>query len=74
MASPLRVRGVRSNHYETSEYVTQKIYLPATDDDGNSILVCLYRELYIVDNLRAKMLIGNDIIGPENIVIDIANK
>ena len=74
MATPLRVRGVGSSHHETSEYITQRIYLPATDDDGKPILACLHRELHIVDNLRAKMLIGNDIIGPEGIVIDVANK
>ena len=74
MATPLRVRGVGSSHHETSEFVTQHIYLPAIDDQGNPILACFYRELHIVDNLRAKMLIGNDIIGPEGIVIDIANK
>ena len=38
------------------------------------MLVCLRRELYIIDNLRVKMLIGNDIIEPEGIIIDIANK
>ena len=74
MASPLRVRGVGSSHHETAEFVTQHIYLPAIDEKRNPILACLYRELHIVDNLRAKMLIGNDIIGPEGIVIDVANK
>ena len=74
IASPLRVRGVGASHHETSEFITQRIYPPAIDGNGKSILACLYRELHIVNNLRAKMLIGNDIIGPEGIVIDVANK
>ena len=74
MASPLRVRRVRLNHHETSEYITQKIYLPVTNNDDNSILIYLYRELYIINNLRAKILIRNNIIGPKNIIIDVVNK
>ena len=74
MTSPLRVRRVGLNHHEISKYITQKIYLPATDNNDNSILVYLYRELYIINNLRTKILIRNDIIRPKNIIIDIANK
>ena len=49
-------------------------YLPGTTNDGTKAIGCIRREIHLVDNLRAKMLIGNDIIGPEQIVIDIANK
>ena len=38
------------------------------------MLIYLYRELHIVDNLRVKMLIENNIIGPKEIVINIVNK
>ena len=41
MASSLRVRGIGSTKHETSEFVTQHIYLPATDDQGKPLLVCL---------------------------------
>ena len=68
------MRGVRSNYYEISKYITQKIYLLVIDNDGNSILIYLYRELYIINNLRTKILIRNNIIRSENIIIDIVNK
>lgn len=74
MTSPLKVRGVGSSKHETSEYITQDLYFPGTDAKGNEVLACIRRELHIVDELRAKMLIGNDIIGLEGIVIDVANK
>ena len=38
------------------------------------MLAYIYRELYIIDDLRAKILIRNDILGPKNIVINISNK
>ena len=74
MATSLRVREVGASKHETSEYVTQDLYLPGIDDQGRKVLAYLRRELHIVDNLRVKMLIKNDIIRPEGIVIDIANK
>lgn len=70
----MEVRGLGSSRHETSEYVTQNLYFPGIDDKGQAVLACVRRELHIVDDLRAKMLIGNDIIGPEGIVIDVANK
>ena len=38
------------------------------------MLAYLYRELYIVDNLRVKILIKNNIIKSKKIVINIVNK
>ena len=49
-------------------------YLPGTTNNGTKAIGCIRREIYLVNNLRAKMLIGNDIISPKQIVIDIANK
>ena len=73
MASPLKVRGLGTSKHETSEYVTSPVYLPAVDKNTDKkILACVRREVHIVDDLRAKMLIGNDILGPEKIVVDIA--
>ena len=38
------------------------------------MLIYLRRELHIINDLRAKMLIKNNIIKPEGIIIDVANK
>ena len=74
MASPLKVRGVGSSSHETLEYITHNICIPARDKNGKPVITCIRRELHIVDDLRAKMLIGNDILGPEAITIDVAKK
>ena len=75
IALPLPVRGIRISKYETSEYITVPIYLPGVQDtgpnSGSKALACIRRELYLVDNLRTNMLVGNDILGPEEIVINI---
>lgn len=74
LISPLRVRGVGSSKHETSEYITQDLYFPGTDGKGDKVLACARRELHLVEDLRVKVLIGNDIIGPEGITLDVANK
>ena len=38
------------------------------------MLAYLRRELYIIDNLRVKMLIKNNINGSKGIIINIVNK
>ena len=38
------------------------------------MLIYLRRELYIVNNLRVKILIKNNIIKPEEIIINVVNK
>ena len=75
MASPLKVRGLGTSKHETSEYITNPLYLPAVEKDtAREVLACIHRELHVVEDLRAKMLIGNDILGPEEIVIDVAGR
>ena len=72
MSSSLRVKGLGSAQHDTSEYVLIPVYIPAVKDDGTKVLCRIKREIHLVDNLRAHMLIGNDIIGPEQIVLDVA--
>ena len=73
MASPLKVRGLGTNRHETWEYAICDIHLPGTKE-GLSATSVLRREVHLVDNLKANMLLGNDIIGPERIILDVAKK
>ena len=66
MASPLKVRGLGTSKHKTFEYITTPLYLPAVQKDtSKTILACFRREIYIIDDLRAKILIGNNVLGPE---------
>lgn len=65
MASPITVRGLGSNKHQTSEYVVTSLYLPS--EDGTAMLAP--REIHIVDDLKANVLIGMDIMVPEKIDI-----
>ena len=72
MASPISVRGIGSNHHSTNQYVLLEMYLPGKRN-GKDVRAKITREAHLVDGLKAKMLLGTDIIGPEKIDI-IASK
>ena len=73
MATPLKVRGLGTHRHESSEYAICDIHLKG-EKDGKPVTSVLRREIHLVDNLKANMLIGNDIIGSEGIVIDPVKK
>ena len=61
---------VTHTKHATDEYVIATIYFPG--EKGKSEQKVLAAVTH-VDNLRAHLLIGNDIIAPESISIDRAN-
>ena len=60
----LRIKGLGLLIYNTDEYILVLIFIP-TVKDGVPILYRILREIYLVDNLKAYILIENDIIGLE---------
>ena len=71
IALPLHIKGLGLVIYNTNEYVLIPIFIPAVKDDIN-ILYRIFREIYLVDNLKVYMLLGNNIIGPKRIILDIS--
>ena len=73
MTSPLKVRGLGSKMHETWEYAVADIYLPDTKN-GKEVISVLRREIHLIENLKANMLLGNDVIDSEKIVLDVTKK
>ncbi len=40
----------------------------------NKVFIYFIREIYLINNLRARILISNNIIKPKNIIINIIKK
>ena len=72
MPKALRVKGLGTAMHDTDEYVLIPMYIPGTKEDGTKVLCRIVREIHLVSDLKAHMLIGNDIVGPEQIVIDVS--
>lgn len=59
------MRGLGSSLHQTSEYVVTPLYFPGE----NFTAVTASREIHIVDNLKANILIEMDVMAPEQIDI-----
>lgn len=72
MASPIRVRGLGSAMHSTDEFVTVTTYADGELPDGTPAVAKMTMEAHLVDNLKANMLIGNDVLVPQKIRLDPA--
>ena len=70
MATSVEVLDISSDKHRTDEYIITPIYILGKAKNGTIATAKLApREIYIVDNLRANILIGIDIITPKGIDI-----
>lgn len=74
MASLILVRGIGSNYHSINKYVLLKIYLSGKRN-GKDVRVKITRETYLIDRLKAKMLLSTDVIRSEKIdIITLRNE
>jgi hypothetical protein len=71
MISFLTVREIGVNVHETKKYVNFSIYLSSKDDKN---MTEIHRKMHLVEDLKANMLIENDILESKEIIIDIQEK
>lgn len=74
MATFSKLRDIGLFKHETDKYITIPLYMISRKKDNSETYACIWRELYLVDDLKANVLIGNDIIGLKDISIDISRK
>lgn len=71
--SPVTVRGIGASQHVSSDYVIIDMWIPGQGPDG-PVMAKITREVHLVDDLRANMLIGMDIQAAEGMVIDIPQR
>src|SRR5271170_2186397 len=69
--SPVHIKDLGDEMYLSKESVVLDIFFP---DVTNTRLAKITREFHIVQDMDCGLLIGNDIIEPEGIVINLAKK
>jgi hypothetical protein len=69
--SPVHIKGVGDELYLSKESVVLDVFFP---DVTNTRLAKITREFHIVQDMDCGLLVGNDIIEPEGIVINLAKK
>ena len=67
----LRIKGLNSTIHDIDEYILILIYISASRKDDIEILYRIFREIYLVSDLKAHLLIDNNIIDLKRIVFNI---
>ena len=70
LASPLPVRGVGGKLVKTSDFVRAQLFISGTDAAGNSTTAAIIAEVHLVDDLKANMLVGVDVLKPQKMTLD----
>ncbi len=74
MSTLLRVREIRSFKHKSGEYAALFLYFLGKDNAGQQVYASLTCEIHLVEDRRANLLIGNNIMSPENFIIDVKRK
>ena len=69
----LKIRDLSTHRHESAKYVICDIHLKEKKND-KSITSVFRREVHLINNLKANMLINNDVIEFENIMINSVKK
>ena len=74
MTSPLHVRDIGTITHFSKDFIYMSFYFPRKNDNSKPVLAEIKREVHLVKGLKAKMLIGNDILMSEGFVLNLSNK
>ena len=69
MITSLKMRDLNTNRHESWKYVICDIHLKNMKDDKSTVSM-LRREIHLIDNFKANMLIDNDVLDSKNVVIN----
>lgn len=72
--TPLKVREIEASRYKSEEFVALSLYVPGRDNADQQVYASLTCKIHLVKDLRANLLIDNDIILPEGFIIDIKKR
>ncbi|SLM33512.1 reverse partial [Lasallia pustulata] len=68
---PIGIRGIGSTRYSSDEYVILDVFLDGTINNAPA-RAHMRREAHVVDSLKAKFLMGVDILVPERICLNLS--
>ena len=72
-ASPIPVRGYGNKITNATEYIVMDLHFPGMLGD-QAVLAKISTEVHLTENLKANMLIGNDVLTPHKFLIDCASQ
>lgn len=74
MSTSFKVRKINASKHESVEFAALSLYFPGRNNAGEVVYASFEYEIYLIEGFQANLLIGNDILSPKNIIIDIGKK
>ena len=63
----INVQGIGTNYHIINQFIHINMFIKATDETDDIIIVHMCKKFYVINNLKINMLIGTDILKTENI-------
>ena len=63
----INVQEIGTNYHITNQFIHIDMFIKATDEADNIIIVHICKKFYVINNLKINMLIDIDILRTENI-------
>lgn len=70
MSTPLKIRGIRSSKHKSAQFAEVTLFLLGENVEGQHIYALFKCELYLVKDLRANILVENNILAPEGFILN----
>ena len=67
----LRVKSLNLTIHDTNKYILILIYISTSREDDIKILYRIFKEIYLISNLKTHLLIDNNIIDLKKIILNI---
>lgn len=67
----LKIRGIEISKYKSAQFAELSFFLPEKNNKKQKVYVFIKWELYLVNGLKANILISNNIFAPESFVMNV---
>lgn len=74
MANPPYVKGIGATTHLLKDYIHIPFSFLGTSNDDKPVLAKMGREVYLIEELKAKIPVGNDILVTKGFILDLSNK
>lgn len=70
----LKIRNISSSKHKLDKYIFILIYFSSINIINHFDYAHIYGKLYLIEGLKANLLVGNNILAIKKIFINLANK
>lgn len=73
MLVPLKIRGIGASRHNSKKFAIIAFYVPGLDQRGSEVYIYIQCKLYLIESLKANMLIGNNVLCIKGFTINFAS-